>query len=363
MKLSILLPTHRNSLLACSRIAQACSWAGPEIEVIIRDNSGDARKRELLANFHRENCRIITVAPCDPNENFSETLRQATGDFVFILADDNSSFDHAIGYLPSVIAQIGADTSYVGITGIYAIERSKETSFVSYQGIESDEVSTRLATWLNFPGPNVLFYSALRRELVNRAFGVTNAMPFFFSFHDQILCLLFALNGKFFRLQRLMYLYDLGVWEVSESAQNRDLDFYRSAGLDPAMNKLHWLLCGFEGASLIMNSDSAATLSPAQRQPIADIWFSAMFTRFKRDIRLAFGSPLTQDADRLCQKLRDATGQLTFQKILAEIAGFIALSSQGGGQAYFDFWDAVNSGRLPPQRQATTARPVAVNEF
>ena len=79
VKLSILFPTHRHSLLACSRIAQACSWAGPDIEVIVRDNSGNARKREMLANFQRDNCRIITVEPCEPRENYSRT--PAAGDW------------------------------------------------------------------------------------------------------------------------------------------------------------------------------------------------------------------------------------------------------------------------------------------
>ena len=49
MQLSILLPTHRHDLLAISRIVQACSWARPDIEVIVRDNSGNAEKRDLLA--------------------------------------------------------------------------------------------------------------------------------------------------------------------------------------------------------------------------------------------------------------------------------------------------------------------------
>jgi len=39
MQLSILIASNRTGLLACSRIAQACSWAGPNLEVIVRDNS------------------------------------------------------------------------------------------------------------------------------------------------------------------------------------------------------------------------------------------------------------------------------------------------------------------------------------
>ena len=362
VKLSILFPTHRHSLLACARVAQACSWAGPGIEVIVRDNSGDARKREMLANFQRDNCRIITVAPCDPRENYSETLRQATGDFVFCVGDDDLFFDHVIRDLPSVIAQIGADSSFVGITGTYAIETSKGTSLTGYQDIDSDDVRARATGYLNNQGPNVLFYSVVRRELVSRVFDFMNAMPFYLSFHDQILSMLYLLSGKFFCLPRLLYLYDMGVWETAESAQKRDLDFYNDAGLDPAVNKLQWLLCGFEGASLIANSDMLAVLPPTQRQPLADLWFSAMFARFKRDNRTAFDSPLTEEVNRLRQKLQSPTGHLTFQNILAEISGFIALSSKTNAQDYFDFWDAVINKRQPPPRRAAVPQQVAVNE-
>jgi hypothetical protein len=360
VKLSVLLPTHRHSLLACSRIAQACSWAGPDIEVIVRDNSGNAHKRELLTHFQRDNCRFITVEPCEPRENYSETLRQATGDFVFCVGDDDLFFDHVIGDMPGAIAQIGADPSFIGITGTYVVETSKESSLASYQNIDSDDPGLRAVGYLNYQGPNVLSYSVMRRELVNRVYDFMNAMPFFFSYHDQILSMLYLLSGKFRCLPRLMYLYDMGVWETAESAQKRDLDYYNDAGLDPAVNKLHWLLCGFEGASLIANSDILAMLPPAQRQPLADLWFSAMFVRFKHNTRLAFGSSRAEDAERWCKKFQESAGHLTFQNILSEICNFVAMSSTDRARDYFDFWDAVINKRQPPPRRPAALRLAAV---
>jgi hypothetical protein len=362
VRLSILLPTNRRSLLACSRIAQACSWAGPHVEIIVRDNSGDPRKRELLAYFQHENCKVITVDPCEPRENFSETLRLATGDFVFCLGDDDFCFDHAIAGLPDVIERIGKDPSVIGITGTYAIEAMKGTSLANYANIDSDDARTRVAGFLSYGGPNVLFYSVLRRELVSRIFDFMSDMPFSFSFHDQVMCLLYLLNGRFAPLQRLMYLYDVGVWQSRETAQRRDVDFYKGAGLDPAINKLQWVICGFEGASLIMNSNMLAMLPPAERQPIADLWFTAMFARFRADTRSTFNSPLADDAERWCAKLLGSTGQLTFQRILAEISGFIALSSRDAAQNYFDFWDAVINKRQPVSRRSNASRRMAVNQ-
>ncbi len=136
MQLSILIATNRKGLLACSRIAQACSWAGPNLEVIVRDNSGDAQKRTLLPHFRRDNCNIIIADPCDGLTNLSECLRLVKGEFVFLLADDDFCFDHAIASLPSVLAQCRNDPSVVGVTGAYAVEASQGSSIVSYQNLE-----------------------------------------------------------------------------------------------------------------------------------------------------------------------------------------------------------------------------------
>ena len=356
MQLSILLTTNRTGLLACSRIAQACSWASPEIEVIVRDNSGDAQKREFLALCRRDNCNIVIAEPCDMRTNFSEIFRLAKGEFVFIIADDDFCFDHAIASLPGVLGQCSKDPSVAGVTGAYAVEGSQGTSIASYQNAESDDVEARVNGYLSYSGPNVFLYAPMRREIVQRVYGIIHAMPALFSFHDQVMALLYLLNGKFVRLNRLLYLYDVGVWEVGNSAQKRDVDFYKDAGLDPAINKLHWFLCGFEGAVLARNSDIFPEYPIAQRQVIADRWFSEMFMRFKGHARLTFGSRFTGEADKLCEKLLTSTGQLSFQNMLTEICSLIALFSKDNAQRYYDFWDAtINRRKAAPRPTSVPA--------
>jgi len=351
LQLSILLPTNRSGPLAISRIAQACSWASPKIQVIVRDNSGNAEKRVLLTHFQREHCEIISVDPCEPLENYSEILRLAKGDFVFCMSDDDQCMDRAIEALPDLIERSGRDSAVAAVTGSYALEMPQGTSIVNYKDLDSDDPATRVAGYLGYPGQNMLFYSVLRRELAERTLSFVKAMPVYLSFHDQILCLIYLLNGKYLNLQRLFYVYDIGVWKAAESAQKRDVYFYKAAGLDPATNKLHWLLCGFEGAVLIMNSDIIPNYPVARRQPIADRWFTAMFGRFKSHPRLTFDSALADDAEKLCAKLRAATGQLTFQNILSDVCGFMALFSQSKAQSYFNFWDAVLNKRQPGLRK------------
>jgi len=333
--------------LALSRIAQVCSWAGPNIEVIVRDNSGNAEKRMLLEHFRREHCDIVIADPCEPLENYSEILRLAQGEFVFCVSDDDFCFDRAIGALPGVIDRFGKDPTVAGVTGAYALETPQGTSIVNYNSVDSDDPAVRVAGYLAYQGPNMLFYSVLRRSLAERVLVFMKAMPVYLSFHDQILCLLYLLNGKLVKMRRLFYGYDVGIWEATETAQKRDLDFYRAAGLDPAMNKLHWFLCGFEGAVLVRNSDMFPDYPLAQRQVIADRWFSMMFMRFKSQARLTFESRFADEADKVCAKLQASTGQLSFQGMLTEICGLIALSSKDNAQRYRDFWDAEINRRKP----------------
>jgi len=117
IRLSILMPSNRDNLTAYSRIAQACSWAGPYLEVIIRDNSGSATKRQMLARIERENCQIIVSEPCEAVENWTQVFRLAKGDSIFFLSDDDACFDRAIAALPAIIEGIVNDHSVAGITG------------------------------------------------------------------------------------------------------------------------------------------------------------------------------------------------------------------------------------------------------
>ena len=219
MQLSILFPTNRCDLTTLSRIAQACSWAGPAIEVIVRDNSGSPDKRAQIAQFRRDHCTVVSADPCEPLENFSELMRLAKGKFIFCVADDDTFFDRAIAALPAMIDRVGGDPNVAGINGDYIVETSKGSALLRYPNIESDDVTARVAGYVTHPGVNVLFYSVQRRVMVERVFRFTSTMPVFLSFHDQMTCLLYPLNGKFVRLPPVFYGYDMGPWEEMHSAQ------------------------------------------------------------------------------------------------------------------------------------------------
>lgn len=350
--LSILMATNRSNLLACARVAEACYWAGPNVEVIVRDNSGDARKRALLPLLQRENCNIIIAEPCDVLTNISEVMRLAKGEFVFTLSDDDLCFDHAVAALPDLIEQFGKDASVAGITGIYAVETANSSGIFSYQDIESDDVLKRVDGYLRHRGPNVMYYAPVRREIVQRIFAFANSLPFLFSFHDQIICLLYLLSGRFVRLERLLYLHNLGDWEGRDTAERRDLEFYKAAGLDPVMNTLQWLLCAFEGAVLTRNSDIIPDYPFAQRQVMADHWFRTKVSEFLSIKRSTFNSEFEDPAPKIRAWLQASSGHLSFQRLLSEICNVIAPFSMEKAQRYHAFWDAQINKAASGQPQA-----------
>lgn len=333
--------------MAISRIAQACSWASPQVQVIVRDNSADPKKAELIGRFQRPNCTIISAEPCDSATNFAEGLQFATGDFLYVVADDDIYFDRAIAALPGIIDAYGMNPGVAGMVGAYSIEMAAGSTLIEYERLDSDDAVERVRGYLGCRGGNVLMYAPHRRVMVQRVFDFMRSLPAYLSFHDQVLCLLYLLNGKYVSMKRILYGYDLGPWEVPLEGQKQDLKYYAVAGLDPAINKLHWFLCGFEGAVLARNSDLFPDPGPGRRQAIADQWFATMFARFLNSPRYTADSPYTAQAEALCQKLRASQGQLSFEGMLADIAGLMAVFAPELAQRYFRFWSAALNRRQP----------------
>ena len=347
MLLSILLATNRTGLLACSRIAQACSWASLEIEVIVRDNSGDAQKREFLALCRRDYCNIVIAEPCDMRTNFSETFRLAKGEFVFVYRRRRfllRSRHRVVAWRARSVQQGSLGRRCDRSLCCRRVARDVDRQ-LSERRIGRRRSSRERILELFRPKHLSLCADSAGNRRTRLRYHTCDARFVFVSRPGYVL--LYLLNGKFVRLKRLLYLYDLGVWEVGNTAQKRDVDFYTGAGLDPAINKLHWFLCGFEGAVLVRNSNLFPDYPLALRQVIADRWFSMMFMRFKGQPRLTFESRFTGEADELCAKLWISTGQLSFQAMLTEICSLIALFSKDNAHRYHDFWSAMLNKQKP----------------
>jgi hypothetical protein len=338
MRLSIIVPSNRDSMTADSRIMQACSWASDDVEVVVRDNSGSVRKRALLEGIERPNCRIIIAEPSDANTNFLGGLAASSGDFILFLGDDDGGFDRGIKAIAAAAIRYADDLSVAGITGAYVLEQSDTSHIVSYPKLDSGEVVERLGGYLGYQGPNLIFYSAVRRAALLDTWDFLFAHPFRFPYHDHFFSLIYLLLGRFMHVGRLAFIYDNTNWEAAGVGAQSDLKHYAAAGMDPAIRQLQWMLCGFEGASIILRSRFGAAHTPAQRQAMANQWFEIMFRRFVGDTNTRTDSTLSAEAANLHEKWRQGFPNFTLESLLADICGFISLFSPEKAAAYHAFW-------------------------
>jgi len=343
IRLSIVIPSSRAGLTACSRILQACSWAGPRVEIVVRDTSGDAAKGDFLRGVAHENCRLIVALPGDGG--LADALAAAQGDFVYLLADDGLCFDRALAMLPGVLESVAADASIVGVAAPVLLETADAAQAFAYPNIDAGDALVRLSGYLSAGGPDLLLFAPIRRAAMSWALDIVGRRPFAFPFDDRITSMLYLVSGKFARMTRLMSVHAA---DGAEAERRAGLAFYQQGHLDPATDKLHWFLCGFEGATLIRNLALQQSYSPQQRQALADLWFSAMFTRFRTDPRDAYGSPLAGEAEKLCARWKEAAGRLSFADMLADICQFLALTSQDNALKYFAFWSTILGLRQAP---------------
>jgi hypothetical protein len=341
MHLSIIIPSNRASLVAYSRIMQACSWASEDVEVVVRDNSGDAQKRELLGRVDQPNCRVIFADPCDADTNFVQSLLASTGDFVLFVGDDDSCFDRGIAAMSSAAGRCADDPSVAGLTGAYALEETHVSRIVSYPDLDSVDIVKRVDGFLGYQGPNLIFYSAVRRQLTLDTFQFMAGHPFQLPFHDNLYSLIYLLSGKFIHVGRLTVIYDNTNWDAAEVGVQNDLKFYLAAGMDPIIRQLHWFLCGFEGASLILFSRFGAQHPLAQRQAMASKWFELMFRRFAEDAQNSFGSDLALPASLVREKLLRGFPNFTLEAVLDDLCEFIRLFSPEKAELYHDFWKSI----------------------
>ncbi|HEX4198419.1 MAG TPA: hypothetical protein VHZ26_13365 [Caulobacteraceae bacterium] len=341
MRLSIIVPSNRDSVGAYARIMQACSWASGDVEVIVRDNSGSARKREVLGAIDQPDCRIIFAEPCDANTNFLRALAASSGEFVLFLGDDDAGFDRGISAISAAAALFADDVSVAGLTGAYVLEQTDTSHIISYPKIDSFESAERVGGYLGYQGPNLIFYSAVRRSVLSETWTFIFDHPLNFSFHDHFFSLIYLLCGRFIHVGRVVFVYDNANWEGAGVGVQSDLRHYAKAGMDPAIRQLHWMICGFEGAAIILQSRFGLRHSLAQRQAMANQWFEVMFRRFAGDAGARFDSRLAAEANGLHEKWRREAPNFTLESLLADICGFIGLTSPEKAEAYRSFWTAV----------------------
>jgi len=341
VKISLILPTNRTSYSAVARALESASLDVDKFELIVRDNSENDRKRAFLNQIESPNMRLVTVANCGAYDNFVEALRLATGEFVYLLADDDWVSSRGLMQLHALAAESEGDPSVGCITGAYLLETSSATGFFQYSGLNSPEPLNRLTSYLDANTTNFLCYSAVRRSLATFSSAFVGSLPYKFSFHDQLISLLYLTLGRILQINRVVYFYDLGDWETPEGSLSKDRAFYSQAGLPLEYDRLHWLFCALEGAFLL-KSQLVAEKARYNTAPLADLWFQTMFNKFKCHNRESGYGQTTANFDTL-QFRRNLLSQqdVDLNGLLLDLCDLLEIADSAGGERYFNFWSTL----------------------
>jgi glycosyltransferase involved in cell wall biosynthesis len=339
-RISIVLPTHRASYSAIARIFELASLDSDRFEVVVRDNSEDDEKRRLLMSIKARAVRIESVPNRGPFENPIRALKSATGEFAMMMADDDWISPRGLATLHELLLQHENDAAVACLSGTYLMESSFGSGFFRYSGLDAIDPIPRLNAYISANAPNVIYYSAVRRDLLLFCFDILERLPYRFSYHDQLISMLILAQGRVEQTQRVVYSYDLGEWETFEKSLAKDRAMYAAAGIPAEFDRLHWLLCGLEGALLIKSRLlSDRIVDPTE---LSNVWFSGMFYRFKHHAReIGYQStPLNAATMSVRDKYVEAE-EINVNELLLDVCNVIELVDKNGSDRYFNFWSSV----------------------
>jgi glycosyltransferase involved in cell wall biosynthesis len=341
MKISLIIPSNRKSYSAIARILECASLDPSRFEVIVRDNSEDEAKRALISRIDSPTFRFVTVPNRGAFENSVEALRLATGEFVFCIADDDWLSARGIEQLHALAARESDDATVACFTGTYFIQSSTQSGLLRYSDLDSDNAAKRLASYLEARAPNVLYYSAVRRSLATFCFSLLERLPYKFSYHDQLIAMLYLALGRTLQIEQVVYFYDLGEWETWEKSLAKDRAMYVDAGLPLEIDRLHWLLCGMEGGFLL-NSVLLSEKGTYDRKELSDLWFANMFARFKHHNReTGYDSTAINDGTLKLRNKWISEAEVNLNELLFDVCDVLEGADQAGAERYFKFWSSL----------------------
>jgi glycosyltransferase involved in cell wall biosynthesis len=341
LKLSVIIPTHRTSYSALARILECASLDPAKFEVIVRDNSEDAAKKSLLEHVGAPAMRLAIARNRGPFENLIQAFHLASGDFVCFLADDDWVSKRGLDDLHDLAAEYLADSTVACLTGTYVMETFSGSGLFRYPPLDSLNASERLNSFLLANGPNALFYSVVRRAVADFSLRLLEKLPYHLSFHDQLVSLLYLALGRTLQIERFTYWYDLGQWDTLEKSVAKDRAMYVAAGWPAEIDRLHWLLCGLEGA-LLLNSQLLKERSSLDCAHLSNAWFSSMFTRFvNQDREFGLMETPTNSASASLKRKWLAEPSINSNELLLDICDVLEITDRTGASRYFEFWSSL----------------------
>jgi hypothetical protein len=309
-----------------------------DVEVIIRDNSGNGQKREFLSHIHENNCRIIFADECSLAENQRHLLQEAKGDFVLVVADDGFANSHAMPSLLDKIEEIHDNSSIVGVTGVFIIDDTSRSRFVCFNKFNASTALERFQAFFKETNYSTFQHSPFRGHVLKDVWKFMSTLPAYLSYHDGLMNCLLLMNGQLSYVEQFIYQANNTDAATVDLRLKKDAQSYRKAGLDTSGVRLHWLIAAFEGAQTFNSKYLGTSLPQEQRRALGALWFAHCFPSFlETSHRQADNAKFDLQAMRIADKWR-AAKEAKLPELLTDIAEYYALSSPDFARCYFDFW-------------------------
>jgi hypothetical protein len=340
MKLTFFVPTFRTGVGPYAAILNVCSFAGPEIEVVVRDNSGDAAKQQFLSRFRSEHCHIHSVPTCTPYENLKESVKLTHGEFIVGVSDDDFFDPMAVPPLLKKVSEIIDDPSYAGVSGDIVYSSPQGSPVMKMLPLEDQSAARRYANH-TLSGANLL-WSAHRRVHYLAVMSFIKDLPVELSFHDMMFNVLMLMLGKYANAERILYIQDLTHWATLETGHSIDRQFLVNSGIDPSAHRAHWMICLFEGSKIIIDSPLVRHIPEEERYKVARVWCLRWMENYKGSY-LSYPPPATplsrteENTMRICARWYQGT-ELSMDQLFTDIVEIFTMSNPVVARTYYDYW-------------------------
>ena len=334
MKFSVVCPTNRTDFSAYARVCEILSLDPSKFEVIIRDNSECPAKKQFFQSLSGSKHKLLNVQNKGASENFAEAGKLATGEYIYFIADDDWFFKSGFDSLHELAS---ANKNLNCLTGGFLVSSSRGIGSMSYSGLDSQDPIKRMQGYLGV-GPNLLYYSAYKKNVFSLSWGLLERLPYAFCHADLLFVIPSLVFGNIISLKQLCYQWDIGEWEGADKAMGKRASICAAAGLPKEFSVMDKLLTAVEGA-LLINSKLLGNYVRYDRSEMAKLWLQNFFAQYQACPFQDY-FPESEEKNRV-KKFRErlfSIGDISLLGLLEEISNLFREVDPAGAEKYYNFW-------------------------
>src|SRR6202050_1120388 len=201
------IPTHARPRFLLEALESGLAQTRRPDEILVSDDLGSDNIRDMVSAFARRTSVPVRYTHCSTGQsladNINHCLREATGELILLLHDDDQLTDRAIEVLaapleenPAVVATFGRQI-FITHAGVELPDCTKNSNrdhrrTSSYAGVQADAVLSGI--WQQFPNDGYIVRASVARKVKHKReyqsasevdFGIRIAAHGLFYFVDE----------------------------------------------------------------------------------------------------------------------------------------------------------------------------------